>query len=430
VHLSIALARLRPAVRRLSRLLPARGGPVLFEAEASGAFRLVYAGERWRCAVSLPAHVVRPGAALVPASALAHFGAGLPAIGWLELVRQEKDLLATAPEAGYRFELAIQEGGEVPVDPGSCAPVPRTTFLLRAGDFLTTLRRTAAFAAAARYQSEPLRSISRLQLIFTPSRLRLTATDGFRLARAAIAYEGSDWGRSETVYRACVPAEEALRLARFVTLFLEPGTADRLVLTTSPEEILFQTPGPACAALRRQDDPPYPGYRHLLARTPTQTLLLDRDALLSLVAHLAACWTHRPTLYLWAVPEGLVLSDATCLEGKTRGFHFLPGTYRPAYHPVDNPAYRSGHAPPAYAHRLAINGRFLLEALRALGPGVTALTLAFLDPEPDEREGEAPLSLGLPGDPDFTHLIMPIRAAFPDLPNSYGPCPIGHPSAS
>lgn len=270
-HLRTALDAIVPVVSTKTTL-PVLGN-VLVQAR-EGTIRFAATDLDTGMSVAAPAETTATGDALIPAKRLQEIAKQLPA-GTVRFAAASENRIGV--ESGKsRFKLLGMPTAEFPAFPKVDFP---GTWATSAG-LVRQLIDQVSFAAS-REESRPV--LNGILWEFSPSQMRMVATNGHRLAQADVAGD-SGWSTSQLI----VPPK-ALDLFRraFVTddAAVAVASTDSHIAFQSGDTFLFS----------RLIEGPYPDYTRVIPKENNRSVTVDRDALLAAVRRvsvLADAQTH------------------------------------------------------------------------------------------------------------------------------------------
>ena len=229
-----------------------------------------------------------------------------------------------------------------------------------------------AFAAASD-ESRPI--LTGVLTRFSGDRMTLAAADNYRIAVKTVSVMDPVEDRSLVV-----PARSYTELARILTDSDDPVD---LVLAPSRNQVLFHVDG--IDLVTRLVDGQFPNYQQVLPAAHTTRAVVDREDLLKatrLSALIASSSANVVKLTVQSEGTGTVAVSANAEIGDNEG-------------EIEAAVEGEGTS-------IAFNARFLTEVLQNVDADQLAL------------EFNGPLSPGVfrpVGDPDYVHVIMPVRTA-------------------
>ncbi|MFC8720683.1 DNA polymerase III subunit beta [Kitasatospora sp. NPDC057198] len=322
------------------------------------------------------AEVLEPGTVLVPGRLLADLGRTLPDRP-VELAAEAADTVLTCGDS--RFALPHLPREDYPRLPD---PPP----VLGTADTAALAEAVAQVAvAAARDDSLPVLTAVRFET--DAERLRLVATDRYRLAVRDLPWQPADPRASEAL--ALVPARSLHDITR--ALARAPrGDRVEIALPAGPPRSggLIGLRAGARRATARLLDSAYPNYQALFPAAYTGTATVERLPLLEAAKRIALVADHRSPLRI-TLSAGRITLDAG-EGGDARGRETLPGAF---------------HGEPI---RIPTSAAYLVEGVSAITTplvelGYTTPTKpAVLTGRTDDRAER---------DAGYRYLFMPLRSA-------------------
>jgi DNA polymerase-3 subunit beta len=308
--------------------------------------------------LGIPADVLGAGRAAVSAQHLGQILRQLPEAP-VSLVLTEGDLTLTCEHA--RFRLRTLPADEFPTIPQMAAEgsrIPAAT--------LRDLLRKTHFAVS---QDQTRLSLTGSHIATTGDRLRFTATDGHRLARASTAISG-------TVPSTIAPPKGLLAAARLIPQ-QEDGEV-QLALDDEGHQLHLRW-GPQSHVITRVIDGQFPDVDAVLAEPGAERILVDRATLLGALRRVSPLAGGHHGITLRAGQSALTLSASEALGEATDEIEAsITGT------------------PPT----VGVNGRYLLDFLEATDAAQVRFALT---------DALAPVHLEPVGDGSFEHIVMPMR---------------------
>ncbi|MFB7947430.1 DNA polymerase III subunit beta [Kitasatospora phosalacinea] len=323
------------------------------------------------------AEVVEPGSALVPGRLLSDLSRALPDRP-VELVSDAADTVLSCGDSQFTLpRIPAEDYPRLPDPP----PVLGT---VDAAALAAAVAQVAV--AAARDDSLPVLTAVRVEI--TAERLRLAATDRYRLAVRDLPWQPADPRTPGAL--AVVPARSLHDVTR--ALARAPRGDDRvtIALRSGPPGTggLIGFSAGARRATARLLDAAFPNYERLFPAAYTGTATVERLPLLEAAKRIALVADGRSPLRI-TLSTGRITLDAGS-GGDARGSETLPGAFRgePVCIPV-SPAY-------------------LVEGVGAIAAPV--VELGYTTPtKPAVLTGRS--EDGTEHDPGYRYLFMPLRSA-------------------
>jgi len=333
--------------------------PRLLLAATPGRLAITGADGSLQIGWDLDAQVVKPGACALNGSDLATAAAAMPKNATLVLEADKGRLTISAGKAS--FELPVLDADAFPgVDVSSLAQDARP---LEGPSLARALDQTVGCTAG----EDGLEAMRGVHLMIEGGRLRVAASDGFRLVIR--------WIRPGEIHLPpggiIVPTRAAREIARM-------SAGSPVVRIAATQAGLFADGG-AETILARLIDAPYPDVNRLLGDAGTK-IGIDRARLADAAQRVARLLGRTPIAKISTDRDGLTI-DGTYENRRAR----------------DTIAVE---APEGVV--IGLDMRYLCDALKALG-GQTAI-LAIQGPQ-------QPVRVTCPEDPDVLCLIMPARIA-------------------
>jgi DNA polymerase-3 subunit beta len=314
--------------------------------------------------VPLPATVVRPGSAVVPARLTLDVARALPAADVsIELRATDQDVEIKSGSATFHIRTLRSEDFPPLPEPGGDAVVE-----VPAAAFVETVTRVAR--SASRDETRPI--LTGILVSAAGRELRMVATDSYRLSVKETPLETELSG----AFEANVPARALQELVR---LSQSAGdTEATLSVGVRANQVVFEVSGAVLSS--RLIDGQFPNFRQLLPDTYEHELRVDGEELQGVVRRISLMAQKNAPLRLSFAEGQLTVSAQTPDVGE-------------ASEPL--PAPFSGEP-----FEIGFNPDFLRDGLESVGSGDVLLKLI------------SPLRPGLiqsAEDGGFLYLIMPIR---------------------
>jgi DNA polymerase-3 subunit beta len=315
--------------------------------------------------ISMPANVSQPGKCLVPAKLLMEIMASLEG--------EEANLKATEAElhissGSARFALACMDPSDFPAPLGA---EPGVVLQADAGALRGALSRV--LHAAGRDETRP--SLKGVRLVLSGATLQLAATDGARLATVTVPVIVSDPPDAQAAVT--LPSAGAAAIAHEM-----PGQTVRIgvaseVATAESDDLVLAT---------RLVPGSYPEFSQVIQKSlqnPTQVHAPTQELVRATELALITARSEGRLVYLHISPEGVRLESSTQEVGQTTI-------------PIPNATC------PETTVRIALNGLYFLQALRAVRDEATSLLV---------KDPLSPILVrGASGTDTYAEVLAPLRA--------------------
>jgi DNA polymerase-3 subunit beta len=315
----------------------------------------------------VPGRIETDGAITVPARLFSEIVNSLPAGERVDL-EEDKSAGLQIRSGRFRAHLRGIEADEFPAIPSS-GERPTTRI---AQALLRSALGEVAFAAASD-ESRPI--LTGVLTHFTGDRLTLAAADNYRIAVKSL--DVLDPVEEKAVV---VPARSYLELGRILSDTNDPV---EVVLAPARNQVLFHVEG--VDFVTRLVDGQFPNYQQVLPTTHTTRAVVDREELLKatrLAALIASASANVVKLSFIPDGNGTIAVAANAEVGDNEG-------------EIEAAVEGEGTT-------IAFNARFLTEVLQNMSGDQLALEL---------NGPLAPCVLRPVKDPDYVHVIMPVRTA-------------------
>jgi DNA polymerase-3 subunit beta len=348
------VASTRSAVQALSG--------VMISAQADAKPELLATDMEVGLRVPLPANVVRPGSAVLPARLLLEVARSLPAeSATLELRSAEQDVELICGPATFHLRVLREE--DFPALPAGDA---ETRVTLPAQAFADTIMRVAR--SASRDETRPV--LTGVLISAGGQELRMVATDSYRLSVKQTRLESELSGELE----ANVPARALQELVRIA----QQTTAQALAVSVGHNQAVFELDDVVLSS--RLIDGQFPNYRQLLPESVEHELRMSTAELGEVVRRISLLAQRNTPLRLSFAEGELTVSAQTPDVGEAS--ESLPVPFH------------------GERFEIGFNPEFLRDGLESVQSQELVLKLI------------SPLRPGLiesPDTGDFVYLIMPIR---------------------
>lgn len=355
LQIAARVASSRSAVQALSGVMisaPVDGSPELLATDMEIGLR-----------VPLPAEVVRPGAAVLPARLLLDVVRSLPAERTtLELRGAEQDVELICGTA--TFHLRTLRAEDFPSLP---APESSSRISLPADAFVSTVLRVAR--SASRDETRPV--LTGILMSAAGDELRMVATDSYRLS---VKRTPLDPPLQSGSLEANVPARALQELARIA----QQGEGEEIAVSVGQNQVIFELDDVVLSS--RLIDGQFPNYRQLLPESVEHELRLATAELTDVVRRVSLLAQKNTALRLAFSEGSLKVSAQTPDVGEAS--ESIPVPF---------------HGEP---FEIGFNPEFLRDGLESVESDELVLKLI------------SPLRPGLIETPEigeFVYLIMPIR---------------------